>query len=151
MTVRIPKSSANESLATPATCASSARWYSGCAPIWYGHHNAGWRMRSPGTRAGPIATWIVACGAIRALLVNGISVPSWLIEPTSSTTCGVPVLLRRSALTVSAAVARLRESCWTTCVSRSETGPSCASWGANWRPVNPSGEGGFQSTMLSVR
>ena len=119
----MPKSSANESLATPATCASSARWYSGCAPIWYGHQTAGWRMRSPGPgRVRSPRAPSRAAGRARSWL-NGISVPSRLIEPTSSTTCVVAGVVAKVGLDRERGRRRGRaRRAATTCASRSETG-----------------------------
>src|SRR6185437_3708006 len=104
---------------------------------------AGRRRRSGGT-----VTATDALAGTVTVVLNG-SRRSPVIVPLNVVVCGAPVLLRSTAFTVRVDVLRSAALSCTTWASRTETAPSTASSGANCSPVQPSGAGGFQSTMFS--
>src|SRR6266536_1938846 len=90
VTVRIPKSTVDESLTAPPTRASAARWYIGWPPIWYGHQTAGCL-----TCRGPTVTVTAAFGGTVTVRLNRRSAwcPSMWPEmlPVRRVVCGVAV------------------------------------------------------------
>src|SRR2546430_1635292 len=147
----MPKSTSARSLTSWSTLALTARWYIGCPPIWYGHQIAGRASCSCGTSLGFTLTCSVEFAGTATVVLNRIRLRGPSIEPANSVACAVAVLVRRSAFTVRSELLRSGALFCTTCAPRTETGPSRRSCGANCRPVQLSGERGFQSTMSSVR
>lgn len=101
--------------------------------------------------AGANVTVVVVPAGTVTRFTRWMFVPGRVIDAVRSVVWAVPVLFRTSALIVRSEALRSLALCWTTWLFRTETGPSCLICGANWRPVQPSGDFGFQSTMSMVR